>query len=235
MRAAAALAVSFVGIGAAQAAPFPAAWLPRHGEGYLIPDTWAERGLRYGRPELIGLIERVAERVAAEQPGAMLYVGDLSLKTGGLTQWHRSHRRGTDADLLFFAVDDDGEPASPPTEMVPFGADGTARLPDGKVVHFDTPRNWELVKALLLDEETRVANIFISSELRAALLQYAAEAGEPADLVARASDVLGQPGDSKAHDDHMHVRIAVIADAAPAPVVRARAGARESKAAVARN
>ena len=35
---------------------------------------------------------------------ALLYVADLSTRNGAWTQWHRSHRDGCDADLLFFAV-----------------------------------------------------------------------------------------------------------------------------------
>jgi murein endopeptidase len=197
---------------AASATPFPAAWLPQEGDGYLIPPKWAERGLRYGTPELVGLIERAARTVQDEVPGAVLYVADLSLRTGAFTQWHRSHRNGCDADLIFFATDDDGEPEPEPRAMSRYDAEGVAWATDedGQPVrlHFDTERNWALVKALLADDEAHIARIFISWPLRARLLEYAASQDEEPTLVARAAEVLAQPGDSEAHDDHMHIRIA---------------------------
>jgi murein endopeptidase len=200
-----------LGAGTASATPFPSAWLPRAGDGYLIPPTWAERGLRYGTPELVGLLERAARAVAEEVPGATLYVADLSLKSGAFTQWHRSHRNGCDADLFFFAVDDGGAPRPVPSRMVPFDAGGVAWMPDrdGDRVrlHFDTPRNWALVRALLTDEDTRVAMIFISEPLRDRLLRYADSIDEEPEIVRRAEAALLQPSDSEAHDDHMHVRI----------------------------
>ncbi len=191
----------------AAAAPFPTAWLPRHGEGYFIPDTWAERGLRYGTPELVGLVERAAAMVAEDEPGATLYVADMSLRSGGWTQWHRSHRNGCDVDLIFFALDDDDRPARAPEHMVPFDDEGIAWR-DGQRLRFDTERNWQLVRALLTDPEAQVVRIFISTPLRARLLEHAEAIGEDPALVAHAADVLGQPGDSEPHNDHMHVRIA---------------------------
>jgi penicillin-insensitive murein endopeptidase len=223
-------AVVLGGAGATHATPFPAAWLPRHGEGYLIPDTWAARGLRYGRPELIELVGRVAGRVADELPGATLYVGDLSLKTGAWTQWHRSHRNGCDVDLMFYAIDDEGRPLGPPEEMIPFDDGGVARLADGSIARFDVARNWALVRALVEDEAAEVVRIFVSEGLRAQLLSYAVGVDAPARIVARAAAVLGQPSDSAAHDDHFHVRIAgppLIAKASPAKkkvAAKARAG-----------
>jgi len=223
--------------GAAAAAPFPSAWLPREGEGYLIPPTWAERGLRYGTPDLVGLVERAARTVAEEDPGATLYVADLSLKTGAWTQWHRSHRNGCDADLIFFAVDDAGRPRPMPRQMAPFNADGLAWTTndDGDRVRlrFDTPRNWALVRALVADEETQVVRIFVYDALRARLLAYAEDVGENPALVARAGEVLVQPGDSEPHNDHMHVRIApppgvepIVPGQVPAPEVEAATYAR---------
>jgi Penicillin-insensitive murein endopeptidase len=200
------------GTASALGTPFPSAWLPRAGDGYLIPPTWAERGLRYGTPDLVGLIERAARTVAEDVPGATLYIADLSLKSGAWTQWHRSHRNGCDADLIFYATDDSGDPRPLPRQMVPFDADGLAWTPVGDGgrlrLHFDTPRNWTLVRALLTDEETAVSHIFIARPLRARLLAFAASVGESPALVEHAASILVQPGDSEPHNDHMHVRIA---------------------------
>src|SRR5262245_38877395 len=70
--------------------------LPAAGQGYFMPPTWAGRGLTWGTPRLISLIEHAAARVSEELPGAMLYVGDLSKPGGGPTGFHRSHQTGRD-------------------------------------------------------------------------------------------------------------------------------------------
>jgi penicillin-insensitive murein endopeptidase len=217
-----ALLTLLFGPGVAAAAPFPAAWLPRHGDGYLVPDAWAARGLRYGRPELIGLVERAAARVAAEMEGALLYVADLSLKNGARTPWHRSHRDGRDADLFFYAIHENGEPVGPPDEMVPFDAAGEARLRDGTVIRFDVAKNWCLVRALLEDGGSRIHKIFVSEPLRRQLLGYAIGIQERPALIARAVVTLVEPSDSLPHDDHFHVRIAApLLDDRPRSFARA--------------
>src|SRR5262249_10841862 len=164
-----------------------------------------------------------------------LYVADMSLKSGGWTQWHRSHRNGCDADLIYFAVDDGGEPRPVPHQMVPFDAAGIGWTPlaDGERLrlHFDTERNWALIHALLTDGETQVMRIFVANPLRERLLAYAESAGESPELLRRAEEVLVQPGDSEPHNDHMHVRIAppygvgqpVFAETTYARVTKAKA------------
>jgi penicillin-insensitive murein endopeptidase len=202
-----AIATLLLGTGVAAAAPYPAVWLPRQGDGYLVPETWAARGLSYGRPELVGLVERAAARVAGELEGALLYVADLSLRSGARTPWHRSHRDGRDADLIFYAVHENGEPVEPPEVMVPFDDQGLATLPDGRVIRFDVPRNWALVQALLEDDGARVAKIFVSAPLRRLLLVYAIGVEARPAVLARAALTLVEPTDSLPHDDHFHIRI----------------------------
>src|SRR6266705_4794860 len=111
--------------------------LPSEGKGYVVPSTWRERGLRWGTPELVGLVKRAAARVRAWDARATVYVADLSLKAGGPTEWHRSHRQGIDVDLLYFARGAEGGQAPPPRSMSSFDED------DGTL---DVRRNWLLVK-----------------------------------------------------------------------------------------
>jgi penicillin-insensitive murein endopeptidase len=186
--------------------------LPESGEGYRVPPMWAARGLSWGTRPLVGLIERAAARVASEVPGSMLWVGDLSAHDGGPTAWHRSHQNGRDADLIFFARDDQGEPAPMPWAMRRFDESGfswTAGA-DGVPIRleFDVERNWALVRALLEDEQATITHLFIAVPLKRQLLDYAREQGEPEELIARAEEALQQPGDSTPHNDHLHVRIA---------------------------
>jgi penicillin-insensitive murein endopeptidase len=184
----------------------PAAQLPAHGPGFEVPLTWRVRGLQWGTQSLVQLIEHAAERVAREQPGAVLYVADLSRHDGAPTEWHRSHRAGRDADLLFFARDESGDPAPAPLQMVRFDRHGVAWTLTGRR-YFDTARNWLLVRALLEDRAARVERIFISEPLKSLLVDWARARGEPGWLIEKAEFVLGQPSDSTPHDDHMHVRV----------------------------
>jgi penicillin-insensitive murein endopeptidase len=185
----------------------PAAQLPARGPGFEVPLTWRVRGLSWGTRPLVELIQRAAQRVAHEQPGAVLYVADLSRQDGAPTEWHRSHRAGRDADLLFFARDENGEPAPAPIQMVRFDRWGVAWTLAGRRF-FDTGRNWLLVRALLEDRSAIVQRIFIAEPLKERLIDWARSHGEPDALIAHADAVLGQPSDSTAHDDHMHVRVA---------------------------
>jgi penicillin-insensitive murein DD-endopeptidase len=191
----------------AQARPFPDA-LPRSGKGFFVPDTWAQRGLRHGRPELVGLIQRAAARVAGRFAGSRLYVADLSLRSGAGTPHHRTHRTGIDVDLLFYALDERGQPAPPPSQMVVFDDSGQGVAPDGLRLRFDVRRNWALVKALILDPRTKVTRILVSEGLKRRLLAHGRKVGDEPELLAQADALMLQPRDSLPHDDHFHVRIA---------------------------
>jgi penicillin-insensitive murein DD-endopeptidase len=190
------------------------AQLPVSGEGYVIPGRWARRGLNYGTDELVALIIHAGRRIHGERPGSRFGVADLSRRRGGPSVWHRSHQTGRDADLLFFATDDRGNPV--PMESMPrFGADGRALLvaegqparPDAQVLRFDVERNWLLVRALLHNPIAEVQYIFVYEPLKQLLLAHARASGEPEELIAQATFILQQPGDSLPHDDHFHVRI----------------------------
>ncbi len=179
--------------------------LPKSGTGWLIPDTWATRGLSYGTSSMIGLIERAAKRVHKGSADATLYVGDISRREGGSSEWHKSHKCGRDADLLYFAIGPDGKQAPAPAHMVPYDADGTATV-GGETWTFDTARNWALVKALIQDQ-VPIEKLFIADHLKRRLLVYARKHDSRA-LVHRADALMLQPGDAGPHDDHLHVRIA---------------------------
>ncbi len=201
------LAMSGAGLARTRFDPVP---LPVAGAGSRIPAPWAARGLNFGTAALVALVKRAARTVRAADPGATLFVADMSPRRGGASEWHRSHRTGRDVDLLFFAVDQNGEPAPPPSQMVPFDDEGVSwrTRDDGSRmrVEFDIARNWELVKALL-DDDAHVTNVFIYAPLRDLLLAYAEQEGESRGLIERAAEIMSQPGDSLPHNDHMHVRI----------------------------
>lgn len=181
--------------------------LPDDGDGYRVPTTWRERGLRYGTDELVDTIIAAGRRVELEWPGSRLSVADLSPQRGGSSQWHKSHQSGRDVDLLFYVTDAAGRPVDP-DDMRHFDKDGQS-INDGDKAHvvFDTARNWSLIRALIEVSTAEVQRVFIFDPLKEMLLDHARALGEPDALIERASQILGQPGDSAKHDDHMHVRI----------------------------
>jgi penicillin-insensitive murein DD-endopeptidase len=191
--------------------------LQEKGEGYVVQPLWAARNSSYGTDELVAAIQHVARRVRREYPGAMLQVGDLSVKGGGTSVLHRSHENGRDADLIYYAVDEKGRPAPPAESMPRYGMDLHAR-PPGPQEHgvvfgpfsprsFDVARNWALVRALLEEPRIEVQYLFINENLKQVLLDWARAHGEDPALLDRADALLHQPGDSLPHDDHLHVRI----------------------------
>lgn len=200
--------------------------LPEKGEGYLIPPLWQQRGANYATDELVAAVEHVARRVSREYPGAILGVGDMSLKGGGDSILHRSHENGRDLDLIYYAVDEHNRPVAPVDSMPRYPYFDLRARPPGPQEHgvvfgpfstrfFDVKRNWALVRALLEEPEIEIQYLFIHSRLRERLLAYAAEQGEDPALLERAEAILHQPGDSAPHDDHLHVRIFCAGDDRP--------------------
>ena len=194
------------------------------------PDLRLVGYYRWGLPQLVGMVERAAGRVAATHPGAVLTVGDLSREGGGDVGGHRSHESGRDVDLGFYLRDANGRP----TRAARFATIG----PDGRAlgmaqVSFDDAANWSLVAALLTDREARVLQIFVADPLRTRLLRAAAGVGAPAHVRARAARVMLQPRHALPHDNHFHVRIGCprasaqcLDFARPAKVAKARSTAR---------
>jgi penicillin-insensitive murein endopeptidase len=185
------------------------AMLPAKGEGFR---RLRDDGIRWGNPRLVAAIEGAAAAVARERPGgAPLMVGDLSAHAGGEASGHRSHRTGRDADLLFYLTTPEGRPIASPG-FVRFGHDGLAKLENDKFARIDLEREWLLVKALVTSREANVQWLFCARWLEAMIIEYARARGEDPELVWTAESVLLQPGDSAAHDDHLHLRIACTPD-----------------------
>ncbi|HKE18593.1 MAG TPA: penicillin-insensitive murein endopeptidase, partial [Kofleriaceae bacterium] len=185
------------------------------GEGFVTPGPWRARNLRFGTDELIGLIERAAAEVSRQFTGGKLAVADISAAQGGPVAHHASHQSGRDADLIYYAIDRDGNPFPPDDHMAYYGLDArsvSAESPEpaGRIDerYFDLQRNWALVAALVSDPDVQVSRIFVSSRVRGWLLAYARARAAPPELLARAQAVLFTAGgDSGSHQDHMHIRI----------------------------
>ena len=192
------------------------------GDTWIKPDAWRRRGLDFGTDELIGVVERASRQVAEQFKGSVLGVADLSRRAGGAVGGHASHQSGRDADLIFYAVDKAGGYVDPDNTMPVYTITGRAYYSEAPTWQprirerwFDLARNWALVKALIEDRDARVVAIFVSGAIEHWLLDYARATGEPRELIQRAQFIMTSPRNTRAHRDHMHIRVGCsAADAA---------------------
>lgn len=181
--------------------------LPAEGPGFV---RYRKNGAtNWGNPRLVRSLMDAASTVSARFPGgAPLVIGDLSARSGGKIPRHQSHRSGRDVDLPWYVTTPEGAPVKNPG-FVGIGPDGLAKLENGgEYVRLDIPREWLLVKELVTSRDIDVQWMFCSRVVEALLIEYARARGEPSTVIARAETVLMQPGDSLAHDDHIHLRVA---------------------------
>lgn len=178
--------------------------LPRAGLGFRLYRPYTN--IVWGNPRLVAALTHAAAVVERTLPGgAPLVIGDLSAERGGKIPRHHSHRTGRDADLLFYVTTPSGAPVQNPG-FIRFDADGLAELEDGSFLRLDVPREWLLIKTLL-SSSPDVQWLFCSRAIEALIIDYARARGEEPALVWHAETVLLQPGDSLAHDDHLHFRL----------------------------
>lgn len=158
----------------------------------------------YGHPALILMLGRSAKELQRVAPGSVLLVGDISDENGGPLSGHRSHQSGRDADVAFYALDENGKRVTL-DRFVKFGADGKAV--DGSGYQFDDWRNWLLVQSWVRDRRAGLSHIFVSRALRQRLIGYASKQPAFKKYVSEVSALLKQPEEAEPHDDHFHVRV----------------------------
>lgn len=168
------------------------------------------RGLNYTSDQMYELIAHAGAYVAEKFPGTVVPLGNFSAHGGGDIPYSFSHNSGRDADLGFFVLDEDGEPATPES-LVALDAKGRAEVVDSRgVTHhytFDAPRNWALVEGLIQADSATLQYIFISNPLKRILLKEARKQGAGRDVIQKASVLLHQPSGALPHDNHFHLRI----------------------------
>jgi penicillin-insensitive murein DD-endopeptidase len=188
--------------------------LPVHGPGYRFdPRKSPER--RHGTVELVQALVRAAGSVHERMPGNELTIGDLSLREGGTIAGHASHQSGRDVDVMFYLVDDEGQPFG--GKPIPLEPDGTghdyndlANADDDVRVHLDVPRTWLFVEALLSDPGVAINRIYVVEHVRKMLLEHAKKTKAPKKIVELFGHVTCQP--RFPHDDHMHIRAFCTSD-----------------------
>jgi penicillin-insensitive murein DD-endopeptidase len=198
-------------------APGPSLALGGHGSGSLdggvalpVDEPWLgvlrasrRRGYGYGHSRSVRALVRAARRAGpAVWPPRRLWIGNVAAATGGPIAPSRSHQSGLDADIVLPALEEDGSPARP--QLTPVRAPGEEG--DGPVL--DVAATWAVVEALLSDPEAEPLWLFISTPLGDALIEHAVREQRHPQIVARAAWLLHQPSDSKAHGDHLHLRLA---------------------------
>jgi len=184
----------------------------------------------YGHPAVVKAILEVARAVRRTHPDApRVPVGELSNRVGGPIAFHRSHQNGLDVDVFLLlrphAPRQTGALGQDPHRIVPVCRDGPNLEPrdprSGKWrVHrdFALDWNWALTVGFALRDDVKV--VFLGGLLRAALLDWAREAGVPrAERAAFEAKVrtpfCRRPGgvgrvawddNFCPHDDHLHIR-----------------------------
>ena len=181
-----------------------AARLPLPGQSYGILPRQNTRHLIWATDGLIEAIIDAADEVAADYPGAILWLGNIGSRHGGDIPWSVSHNAGRDADFAFYTTDPAGNPVAPP-DLLHYDRGGRS-IEYGGYYRFDVARNWALVRSLVHSPHVRLQYLFISDGLRSLLLDWARAHGESEDTVVRAAALLNQPGGALPHDDHLHIR-----------------------------
>lgn len=180
---------------------------PDRGPGFRKTSRRPEA--RYGTVEVVRGVVRAAMKVEALLPGGELLVNDLSLERGGPIDRHESHRAGRDVDVLFYLLDEKGEPMPSVAAILdPRGEGVDFRDPadpsDDVKVRLDVARTFRFLEALALDEEARLQRVFIAEHLRTLILEHGKKVGGDPTALARLEMMMCQPGTP--HDDHLHLR-----------------------------
>ncbi|NOY93710.1 MAG: penicillin-insensitive murein endopeptidase, partial [Deltaproteobacteria bacterium] len=172
----------------------------------------------YATAETLNALTRAAALVAYDMPGGKVTINDLGLEHGGPIEHHGSHQAGRDVDVLFYLLDEAGEPM--PGVGAPLDPEGRgtdfadlADPTDDVQVRIDLPRSWRYVAALIEDPDAHLQRIFLAEHLRTLLLAEAQRQGAAEATVARFADETCQP--SYPHDDHFHFRFFCSAEDIP--------------------
>jgi penicillin-insensitive murein endopeptidase len=177
---------------------------PGRRAGWAFMPHIPARQTTWGTDRMQRLLDHLGARLHGCRKGAELRVGNISLRHGGPSPWHRSHQAGRDVDLAPMLVDRDGK-AAPTDDFVRLDRRGVAR--DGSGRRLDAHCTLRLVIALTEPDAPPVQWAFFARWLERLLLQQAERERLPADVLARVEEVLRQPSDSAPHDDHLHVRM----------------------------
>jgi len=179
--------------------------MPAQGPNHKVQRSTIRRDWVYGTGYLVrGMLLAAAELSRLAPDGEPLVLGNLSRRGGGDISMSMSHNSGRDVDIAYYTADLRGNPVA--SEYHRFRSDGRSRKAPNRLT-LDVPRNWAAVKAFMTSTEFDVQWVIVAPHIEALLLEHARAAGEPADLIARAADMMMQPSYAKVHDNHIHLRV----------------------------
>jgi penicillin-insensitive murein DD-endopeptidase len=165
----------------------------------LVGQHWqvmrVSRNRYWGHPKLIGFIERLANKMAAEAGWPGILIGDMSQPRGGpMPSGHASHQIGLDADIWFR-----------PRPERPFSAAETETTEMTRVVAPDgvrlESRSWissDVALIRLAAQDRDVERVFVSPVIKKELCRVTT----PVDLA-----WMQKVRPWYAHRGHMHVRL----------------------------
>jgi LysM repeat protein len=147
----------------------------------------------FATAETVEFIRVAVDTVHGLFPGSpAINIGDISFQTGGRMKRHATHQSGRDVDFGFY-----------------FKSGSRDMLAAGTETNLDLPRNWALVRALLL--RTDVEAILLDIRIQRLLYAHAIKIGEDKDWLGSVFQFV--KGDAKApifhvagHRTHYHVR-----------------------------
>jgi len=166
--------------------------LPTDGDSWQVMRL--SRNRYWGNPELIKLVERLANKVrrAVGWPG--LLVGDMSQPRGGpMFTGHASHQIGLDADIWLTPMPERTLSRNEREEKSATNVVAANRLDVDPTVW--TPKHLEVIKAAA--EEPQVERIFVNAAIKKALCR---EAKGDRGWLAKVRPMYG-------HDYHFHIRM----------------------------
>lgn len=136
-------------------------------------DAWQvmrlSRNRNWGHPQLIALLEKLAEDAKSKDGWNGLLVGDISQPRGGpMSSGHASHQVGLDADIWL----------TPMPDHVLSPEEREAMVPKNMVVDHRTldKKNWTVAQAMLIKRAAsypEVERIFVHPPIKKALCQWA--------------------------------------------------------------
>jgi len=187
-----------------------AAELPLEGPYHRVLEAAADRQTRFATDEMRSVLLCAAEHVAKAYPGHRLHLGNLSRMSGGTLPWSVSHHNGRDADLAFYVRTPSGRIASP-DRLYHFNRK-LESTDSAEPLRFDVAANWTFVKGLITCRGTSIQHLFMANWLRTPVLEYAKQHKERSEIIAQVAEVLAQPHNALAHNDHLHLRIGCSTD-----------------------
>ena len=184
-----------------------AARVPRGDPWLRVLKTSRSRRYDYGHSRLVGVLLDVAQRYGLRTwPNRPLWIGNIGVRRGGKITPSRSHQIGLDVDIVIPVLEPRRHPPAIRSVQPPREKDSR------RIRTMDVDATWILVEEILRTPDIDLLWLFIARPLAKTLIDHAIREDADPDIVLRAIMLLHQPSDSRAHDDHLHLRLGCSVD-----------------------